>query len=263
MKNDELKDKTALVCGASRGIGLAAAHALAAQACRVVLMARQESDLLHAVQQLKEAHPNEHDIIVGDASHPASLSEAVGRWVSAHGTIHVLVNNSGGPPPGPIQAATPDAFIAAFTQHLLASHELSQSLIPGMRNSAYGRIINVISTSVKQPLHGLGVSNTIRASVASWAKTLSAEVARYGITVNNVLPGATKTERLEQIIRGKADREARSPEEVEHDMINEIPAGRFGRPEEIAAAIAFLAGPSAGYINGINLPVDGGRTGCL
>lgn len=132
-----------------------------------------------------------------------------------------------------------------------------------MRQAGYGRIINVISTSVKQPLHGLGVSNTIRASVASWAKTLSTEVASYGITVNNVLPGATQTERLEQIIEGKAKRDGRTKEDVEHEMLREIPAGRFARPEEIAAAIAFLAGPSAGYINGINLPVDGGRTGCL
>jgi 3-oxoacyl-[acyl-carrier protein] reductase len=132
-----------------------------------------------------------------------------------------------------------------------------------MRNAGYGRIINVISTSVKQPLHGLGVSNTIRASVASWAKTLSVEVAPHGITVNNVLPGATRTERLEQIIKGKATQHGRSMEEVEQEMLSEIPSGRFGRPEEIAAAIAFLAGPSAGYINGINLPVDGGRTGCL
>jgi 3-oxoacyl-[acyl-carrier protein] reductase len=183
--------------------------------------------------------------------------------MAEHGNIHILVNNSGGPKPGPIQSASAEAFLAAFTQHLLAAHELSQCLIPGMRNAGYGRIINVISTSVKQPLHGLGVSNTIRASVASWAKTLSVEVAPHGITVNNVLPGATRTERLEQIIKGKATQHGRSMEEVEQEMLSEIPSGRFGRPEEIAAAIAFLAGPSAGYINGINLPVDGGRTGCL
>lgn len=262
-KNDELKGKTALVCGASRGIGLAAAQALAAHGCRVVLMARHEADLLQAMQQLQEVYPNEHDVIVGDAVDYSSLAQSVGRWVEKHGSIHILVNNSGGPPPGPIQGAQSDAFMAAFTQHLLASHELSQCLIPGMRHAGYGRIINVISTSVKQPLHGLGVSNTVRASVASWAKTLSVEVAPFGITVNNVLPGATKTERLGQIIRGKAIRDGRTMEEVEQDMLGEIPAGRFGRPEEIAAAIAFLAGPTAGYINGINLPVDGGRTGCL
>lgn len=263
MKKDDLKGRTALVCGASRGIGHAAAQALAARGCRVVLMARNEHDLLIARAQIQEVYPNQHDVIVGDASHPETLIQAVDRWVTAHGTIHILVNNSGGPPPGPIQSASAEAFLAAFTQHLLAAHELSQCLIPRMRDAGYGRIINVISTSVKQPLHGLGVSNTIRAAVASWSKTLSVEVAPHGITVNNVLPGATQTERLGQIIGGKAMREGRSPEDVEHEMLSEIPAGRFGRPEEIAAAIAFLAGPSAAYINGINLPVDGGRTGCL
>jgi len=263
MKNEELTGKTALVCGASRGIGLATAHALVDRGCRVVLMARNEPDLLKALKQIKAAQPGEHHHIVGDAGKPDSVTHTVGRWMAEHGSIHILVNNSGGPQPGPIQNAKSEEFLAAFTQHLLAAHEISQCLIPAMREAGYGRIVNVISTSVKQPLHGLGVSITIRAAVASWAKTLSAEVASYGITVNNVLPGATRTERLEQIIGGKATRDGRSPQEVEQEMINEIPAGRFGHPEEIAAAIAFLAGPSAGYINGINLPVDGGRTGCL
>ncbi|MBM3918252.1 MAG: SDR family oxidoreductase [Sphingomonadales bacterium] len=263
MKNNDLQGRTALVCGASRGIGLATAHALATQGCRVVLLARKEPDLRRALDELKATNPGEHAYIVGDAGEPTSVARSVGSWVERYGAFHILVNNSGGPPPGPIQGARSEAFLVAFTQHLLAAHELSQCLIPGMKGAGYGRIINVISTSVKQPLRGLGVSNTIRASVASWAKTLSAEVAPHGITVNNVLPGATRTERLEQIIGGKASHDGRSVEEVEREMLEKIPAGRFGRPDEIAAAIAFLAGPSAGYINGINLPVDGGRTGCL
>ena len=263
MENNELTGKTALVCGGSRGIGLSAARALATHGCRVVVLARKEPDLLRALDGLNGIRAAGHSYLVGDAGDPASTIRAIQEWVQRHGSVHILVNNSGGPAPGPLSSALSESFLAAFTQHLIAAHELSQCLIPGMRTEGYGRIINVISTSVKQPLHGLGVSNTVRAAVASWAKTLSAEVAAYGITVNNVLPGATKTERLAQIIEGKALREGITSEQVEHAMLEEIPAGRFGRPEEVAAAIAFLAGPSAGYINGINLPVDGGRTGCL
>ena len=138
-----------------------------------------------------------------------------------------------------------------------------QACLEGMKAAFYGRIINIISTSVKQPLKGLGVSNTIRAAVANWAKTLSAEVARYGVTVNNVLPGATDTIRLTQIIEDKSKKTDKSFTDISREMMAEVPAARFAKPEEIANAIAFLASPAAAYINGINLPVDGGRTMCL
>ncbi|MFN6092435.1 MAG: SDR family oxidoreductase, partial [Bacteroidota bacterium] len=156
-----------------------------------------------------------------------------------------------------------EAFLNTFNQHLLCNHLIAQAVLPGMKEAKFGRIINIISTSVKQPLKGLGVSNTIRAAVANWSKTLSVEVAPFGITVNNVLPGATATQRLASIIENKSQKQNHSIDEVEQEMLSEIPAGRFGRPEEIAAAVAFLASPAAAYINGINVPVDGGRTGCL
>ena len=133
----------------------------------------------------------------------------------------------------------------------------------GMKQAGYGRIINIISTSVKQPLKGLGVSNTIRAAVANWAKTLSLELAPFGITVNNVLPGATKTQRLSSLIEAKSVKTGHSIESLEQEMKAEIPMARFAEPAEVAAAVAFLASPAAAYISGINVPVDGGRTGCL
>jgi 3-oxoacyl-[acyl-carrier protein] reductase len=174
--------------------------------------------------------------------------------------VHILVNNSGGPPAGALHASATEAFDAPWKQQLLAAHELMRAVLPGMKAAGYGRIINVISTSVKAPLRGLGVSNTIRAAVANWSKTLSMELAPWGITVNNVLPGATLTQRLVSIIEGKAASTGHSVEDIQKDMLAEIPAGRFGTPEEVAAAVAFLASPAAGYINGIHLPVDGGRT---
>jgi 3-oxoacyl-[acyl-carrier protein] reductase len=159
--------------------------------------------------------------------------------------------------------ATAEAFLNTFNQHLICNHLIAQAVLPGMKEARFGRIINIISTSVKQPLKGLGVSNTIRAAVANWSKTLSLEVAPFGITVNNVLPGATATQRLSSIIENKSQKQNHTIDEVEQEMLAEIPAGRFGKPEEIAAAVAFLASPAAAYINGINIPVDGGRTGCL
>ncbi|RYD78724.1 MAG: SDR family oxidoreductase, partial [Sphingobacteriales bacterium] len=176
---------------------------------------------------------------------------------------HILINNTGGPAPGPASEATEEQFLNAFNQHLICNHILVQSLLPGMKQEGYGRIINIISTSVKQPIPGLGVSNTIRAAVANWSKTLSLEVAKFGITVNNVLPGATYTGRLQSIIQNKSSKTALPLDEVEQEMMKEIPVGRFALPEEVANAVAFLASPAAAYINGINLPVDGGRTASL
>nr|MBA2237952.1 SDR family oxidoreductase [Lysobacter sp.] len=175
----------------------------------------------------------------------------------------VLVNNSGGPPPGPVHGADIADFEAAIRQHLFANHVLAEAVIPGMERDAYGRIVNVISTSVKEPIAGLGVSNSTRGAVANWAKTLAAELAPRGITVNNVLPGSTQTPRIEQIIQTTAAKSGRSAEEVQAGMVAAIPMGRFARPEETAAAIAFLCSPAASYITGINLPVDGGRTRSL
>ena len=177
--------------------------------------------------------------------------------------IHILVNNTGGPPGGPITEATPDAFLSAYNNHLICNHLITQTLLPGMKEAGYGRIINVISTSVKIPINGLGVSNTTRGAVANWAKTMANEVAQYGITVNNVLPGTTKTGRIREIIGLGAQRRGVDDAVIEEEWRSRIPLGRFAEPGEVAAAIAFLASPAASYITGINVPVDGGRTGCL
>ena len=261
--NMSLNNKCAVVCGSTQGIGLAAARELSSLGATVTLVARNENALKEALRELVPPLTGSHDYIVADFSNPEQLKSALSNWLSKGGKANILVNNTGGPSGGPIVDAGIDQFESTFRQHLLCNHILAQMLLPAMKESGYGRIINVISTSVKQPLKGLGVSNTIRAAVANWAKTLSLEVAPFGITVNNVLPGATSTSRLSTLLSSKSSKTGKSVEALEHEMIAEIPMGRFAMPEEIASAIAFLASPAASYITGINVPVDGGRTGCL
>lgn len=258
-----LKNKTALVCGSTKGIGKATAELLAKLGARVVLLARNEDALKEIQQNLDASQGQEHDYIVADFAQPPVLEHTVARYLQNSHEVHILVNNTGGPKGGPVFEAQPEEFLAAFSNHLICNHILTKLVVPFMKNVGYGRIINIISTSVKQPLKGLGVSNTIRAAVANWAKTLSAELAPFGITVNNVLPGATETDRLREIIEANALKKGKTIGDVEKDMLSEIPAGRFAAPEELAAVVAFLASPMASYITGINLPVDGGRTGCL
>lgn len=261
--NLDLHGKHALVCGASQGIGLATAMALAELGADVTLLARRAEVLQEIASQLP--HPRAaqaHGWVVADTADLGRLRAQVEALCAAK-PVHVLVNNSGGPPPGPVRGATIDAFEAAYRQHLLANHVLAETVIPGMERDGYGRIVNVISTSVKEPLRGLGVSNTTRGAVASWAKTLATEVAPKGITVNNVLPGSTETPRIEQIIENTMAKTGQDRDAVYAKMAAEIPMGRFARPEETAAAIAFLCSPAASYITGINLPVDGGRTRSL
>jgi len=255
--------KRAIVGGASKGIGRAAARELARLGASVTLVARNEAALKDALVTLDTSKNQKHHLLVADYTDPEGLAEKVESHLAQHGAVHILVNNTGGPPAGPVATATPEQFRSAFAQHLLCNHILAQAVLPGMQAEKYGRIINVISTSVKAPLKGLGVSNTVRAAVANWAKTLAGEVAAHGITVNNVLPGATGTDRLDEIIDGKAKKAGKTKDDIVAEEKSHIPAGRFGAPEELAAAIAFLASPSASYINGINLPVDGGRTGSL
>ncbi len=261
--NLDLSNYTALVCGSTQGIGFAAAQELALLGANVVLMARNEAALKEAITKLSNNKSQHHQYIIADFNNPSNVEAQVKSFVSANGTIHIVVNNTGGPAGGPITNATVEAFTQTFSQHLLCNHLIMQATIAGMKESGYGRIINVISTSVKQPLKGLGVSNTIRAAVANWSKTLSVELAPFGITVNNVLPGATSTSRLSTLIENKSKNTGASIDHLEEEMVKEIPAGRFGNPNEIGSAIAFLATPAAAYINGINLPVDGGRTGSL
>jgi 3-oxoacyl-[acyl-carrier protein] reductase len=260
--NLDLTGKRALVCGSTQGIGKASAIELALLGATVTLLARKEEKLKTVVAELSTHAGQRHDYIVADFSDPADLKQKIEHDSSAH-IIHILINNTGGPPAGPALDANLQDFTNAFSSHLICNHILVQALAPGMKKEKFGRIINIISTSVKIPIRGLGVSNTIRGAVANWSKTLSVELAPFGITVNNVLPGASMTGRLESIIKGRAEKNGISFDKAKEEMVAEIPAGRISEPNEVAAAVAFLATPAAGYINGINIPVDGGRTGSL
>lgn len=258
----DLAGKTALVAGSTQGIGLASAQALASLGAQCVLIARNEDALKKAVNTLDGKAGQQHQYLVADFSNEEQVKQVVRDYV-AQNPIHILVNNTGGPPAGPVVEAKPEAFLQAFHQHLICNHLIATAVIPSMKEAGYGRIVNIISTSVKIPLKNLGVSNTIRGAVASWAKTMSNELASFGITVNNVLPGATATARLHAIISNKTVKTGATRDEAEQEMLHEIPAGRFAQPEEIGAVVAFLASPAAAYVNGVSLPVDGGRTGSI
>ncbi len=262
MIQTDLSGKTALIGGSTQGIGLASAQELALLGATCVLLSRSEDKLKEAVATLDNAKGQQHSYLVADYSDPQQVKEVVSGFLSGT-TVHILINNTGGPAGGPVTNAGTDEFINAFNQHLICNHILATLVLDGMKLSGYGRIINIISTSVKIPLTGLGVSNTIRGAVASWAKTMANEVGQFGITVNNVLPGATATGRLTSIVNNRAAKTGKDTTEIEHDMVSEIPARRFGHPEEIAAVVAFLATPAASYVNGTSIPVDGGRTGSI
>jgi 3-oxoacyl-[acyl-carrier protein] reductase len=259
----DLTGRHALVCGATQGIGRACAVELAQLGANVTALARREDVLKQLVGELPRAHASQiHGFVVADSGDTDGRRAAVEKLAAAQ-PVHILVNNSGGPPPGPVHGANVDAFLDAYRKHLIANHTLAELVIPGMQAAKYGRIVNIISTSVKEPISGLGVSNTTRWAVASWSKTLATELAPFGITVNNVLPGSTKTPRIEQIVHTRAQKAGIDVAAMQREMESEIPMRRFADPSEIAAAVAFLCSPAAGYISGINVPVDGGRTRSL
>lgn len=258
--NLDLKNKKAIVCGSTQGIGKAVALELALLGANVTLVARNEQSLKQVKTELSNNGSQLHSYLCADFSEPAKLKELVEQFIQRSGPVHILVNNTGGPPSGPIVKAKTEEFIMAFNNHLICNHIMVQACVEGMKNSGYGRIVNIISTSVKAPLPNLGVSNTIRAAVGNWSKSMANELGQFGITVNNVLPGATATQRLTGIIDAKASKTNISNEEVKKEMLHEIPLGRFAEASEVANAVAFLVSPAAAYINGINLPVDGGRT---
>ena len=258
----DLSGKRAVVCGSTQGIGKASAIELALLGASITLVARNETTLKQMFTELPTKANQKHDYLVADFSDVKQVEEIIQEYAKSN-VSHILINNTGGPPAGLAIDANTAEFVSAFSNHLLCNHILTQALMPGMKQVGYGRIINIISTSVKIPIAGLGVSNTIRGAVANWAKTLSNELAPYGITVNNVLPGSTMTGRIEFVIKSRAQKTGKPEEVIRKEMIDEIPAGRMADASEVAAAVAFLATPAAAYINGINLPVDGGRTGSL
>jgi len=260
--NLSLSGRNAVVCGSTQGIGLAIAQELALLGANCTLIARNEASLKEALLHLDTALQQQHHYHVADFSKPAEVKEVIEKHVKET-QVHILVNNTGGPAAGPATEATTEQFVNAFNQHLVCNHILTSAVIPAMKAASFGRIINIISTSVKIPLKNLGVSNTIRGAVASWAKTMSNELGQFGITVNNILPGFTKTQRLDSLINDTAAKKNKEVQEIERQMMQEIPARRFGDPAELAAVAAFLASPAAAYVNGVSIPVDGGRTGCI
>lgn len=258
-----LKGKRALVCGSTQGLGLASAKELAMLGADVVLMARNENKLKEAAQILDTSLGQQHDYIVADFQDSQVVKHAINEYISRKDTINILVNNTGGPKSGSAVEATPDDYLAAFNSHLICNQLLVQAVLPGMKASGYGRIVNIISTSVKEPIAGLAVSNAIRGAVASWAKTLSGELGVFGITVNNVLPGMTRTARYDALKKGRAEQAQVGEEKIEESIIATIPLRRIGVAAEFGAAVAFLCSPAAAYITGINLPVDGGKLASL
>jgi len=259
----DLSGKRAIVCGSTQGIGKASAIELASLGANITLVSRNEERLNGVLNELPQSGIQKHHILIADFQNAEMLKDKVNLYINEGNPATILVNNTGGPPGGPIIDASYDEFKKAFEAHLHCSHILVKALLPEMKSLGYGRIINIISTSVKIPIPGLGVSNTTRGAMASWSKTLSIELAEYGITVNNVLPGFTKTGRLDSIIQSRASSSGKSFEEAENSMISTVPAGRLGKSEEVAALIAFLATPAAGYISGTSIPVDGARTGAF
>src|SRR5579859_402987 len=248
----DLSGRHALVCGASQGIGRASAIELAELGASVTLLARSPDALKMATDALPRRAGQHHRWLAVDMQQTDNLHTALADIVADH-PLEILINNTGGPPGGPAHTADMAAYETTFRQHLLAGQTLVQALLPGMRASGYGRIVNVISTSVKEPIAGLGVSNTVRAAVAAWAKTLSGELAADGITVNNVLPGYTRTARLDGLLATQSAGTGRSREELERGMLASVPAGRFGEAAEIASVVAFLCTPAAAYVNGVSI----------
>jgi len=258
-----MNNRHALVCGSSKGIGASTAIELSKLGVSVTLLARDQDSLTNVLDKLSTSDNQTHNIIIADFDDPIALKNKINNHINSNPPIHILINNSGGPKPGPIINANVEDFIAAFNRHLICNHILVQALVPNMKEANFGRIINITSTSVKQPIKGLGISNTIRGAVANWAKTLSFELGEYGITVNNILPGYTDTQRLQEIFLDKSKKSNFDIESIISDAHSQIPLGRFADPKETAKAICFLASEDAAYINGINLPVDGGRLSTL
>jgi 3-oxoacyl-[acyl-carrier protein] reductase len=263
MMDLSLKNKFALVCGATQGIGRASAFKLAEMGANIVLFARDEEKLKELKRELPCKGNQEHHYLFADFIYNQEVLNALDEQLKITPEIEILINNTGGPTGGALIFSNTLEFVKAFEMHLINNHSIVQKIFPAMKRNQFGRIINIISTSVKAPIMGLGVSNTIRGAVANWAKTLAGELGQYNITVNNVLPGFTETGRLKSLVAKKSTASGKTYEEVVETMYSDIPMNRFGTAEEVANAVAFLASPAASYITGVNLPVDGGRTQSL
>ena len=272
MDNFSLQGKTALVCGATQGIGYATAQALAAAGARVILCGRNDEGLAKALEELPRVNQvshgmksndasvstHQHEIMLVDHANPLAVEKAADALVARIGAVHILVVNTGAPEAGYLIDASTDEIDKCVAQLLSTAQKLAQVCAPVMRAAKYGRIIVVGSTSIERPIRGHGVSNVARAAMANWTRTLAGELGGFAITANLIMPGPTRTQRLESIIAGRAKRSGSSVEEVEAAMIGKIPAGRFASPQEIAAVIAFIASPAAAYVNGALIAVDGG-----
>lgn len=261
--NLDLSGRSAIVCGGSAGIGLACAVELAHLGAAVTLVARRAEALAEAAAALPRPASQQHDTLALDLSDPSAVRAAIDARTRSGRTAQILINNTGGPAEGAALANSADEYLSAFRAHLLTAQILVHSLVPAMRAARFGRIVNILSTSVKAPIPTLAVSNTVRAAVAAWAKTLSIELGPDAITVNNVLPGFTDTDRLRDLQSTWAQKQGITPDQLRERQLATIPMRRFGHASEIAAAAAFLCTPAAAYISGINLPVDGGRTPTL
>jgi 3-oxoacyl-[acyl-carrier protein] reductase len=257
-----LEGKNAVISGSTQGIGLAIAEELALLGANCTLLARNEEALKSAVQNLDISLRQQHGYLIADFSKPEDVRKVIQQHVQST-PVHILVNNTGGPPSGSVLDVSDEDYLLAFNQHLICNHILAQAVIPSMKQASYGRIINVISTTIRIPITNLAVSGTVRGAVASWAKILSNEVGKFGITVNNILPGFAKTQRLQSLIDGNAKARGVSPGIIEAEMISGIPMKRFAEPEELGAVAAFLASPAASYVNGVSIAVDGGKTGAI
>jgi 3-oxoacyl-[acyl-carrier protein] reductase len=255
-----LAGRHALVGGSTQGIGRACAIAFARAGASVTLVGRNNEGLAKVLTELASGAAQTHRTLCVDYADWRAVQRAVEAHVAAHGVVHVVLHNTGGPPAGAAIDAQPEDFAKGFEQHVLTGQAIVRACAPGMRDAGYGRIINITSTSVVAPIRGLGVSNSVRAAVANWARSLAGELAPFGITVNTILPGFTKTARLDALFKGRATRSGSTVDEVERAAVATIPAGRLGTADEIGAVAAFLASPAASYVTGVNLPVDGGRT---
>ena len=258
--NLSLEGKYAVICGSTQGIGLAIAEELALMGANCTLLARDAASLRETMNHLDSSLRQQHSYLVADFTKPAEVWSVIEEHIQST-PVHILINNTGGPPPGSLIEAKEIDILNAFSQHLICNHILTKAVVPSMKEAGYGRIINIISTSIKIPINNLGISNTVRGAVASWSKTMANELGQYNITVNNILPGFTKTKRLESLIVSMAQKSKQDIEQVESEMIDGIPMKRFGEASEIAAVAGFLASPAASYVNGVSISVDGGKTG--